>query len=104
MYEEPAERLAELVAADGRFRIQRDTDTDQPGLAVTCRSREETTWYGREIDGDTIADELYSGCHDDAIDDVIWSAQITVWDPVAGRNELWPFLTATVRTLPASPA
>lgn len=104
MYEEPAERLAELVVADGRFRIQRDTDTDQPGLAVTCRAGEETTWYGREIDGDTIADELYGGCHDDAIADVFWSAQVTVWDPVAGRNELWLFLTAAVSTLPASPA
>lgn len=94
MYDEPADRLVERITADGRFLIHRDTN-GAVGVAVTCRDGEQYTWYGRELDTDTIAEEMYGDCSDAAIIDVCCTDQVTVWDPVPGRNELWQFLAET---------
>jgi hypothetical protein len=98
LHPSPAAQLAALVAADGRFRIQHTGEPEH--IPVTCRDGVAGTWYGGETPAYVIAD-LYEGCGPDAINDVIASATVTVWDPIAGRNDLWEFLsTAAVHLAP----
>jgi hypothetical protein len=88
------ERLAAAVAADGRFRVQVEIDDEnkQPQIPVTWHHGQECTWYGGPNDGRRI-EETFPDCADAAIDDLYWADQVTVWDPLPGRNELWAFLT-----------
>jgi hypothetical protein len=99
MHEDRAVRLAELAAADGRFNVRYDgLPRLLPRIPVTCRNGEGHTWYGGGPNAE-LADELYGECNPGAVDDVTWSSQVTVWDPVPGRNGLWEFLAGAAGTI-----
>ncbi|MBL7261364.1 hypothetical protein [Paractinoplanes lichenicola] len=44
---------------------------------------------------------LYLGCSQHALEDISRAAQITVWDLVLGRNELWQFLAGAAAEVSA---
>jgi hypothetical protein len=92
-----AQRLAGLVVADGRFRIEHGPmEAGGNGVTVTWRDGHPYTRFGGRLSRRTMRDELYGGCSRQALKDVAWSQQVTIYDPVAGRNDLWEWLHTTV--------
>lgn len=91
-----AHRLAEMVIADGRFQVQYEGQHGRlPRIPVTVRGGEPCLWFGGDGAGELV-EELYGQLDEDVMADIYWSDQVTVWDPVAGRNELWGFLSTVM--------
>lgn len=65
-----------------------------PGVVVTYRDGVPVAEYGRQLDAPTIADLLYEGCGDAAIEAVCAAMQVTIYDPEPASNCLWSVLRA----------
>lgn len=92
-----AERLAaamdgtdfEVLAHDNK---EHTWGRGERGVAVTCREGQPFTEFGAQLSWNAIAGSLYDGCSDAAMVDIFNAKQVTVYDPVPGRNTLWPAL------------
>lgn len=94
-----ADRVHAAVKADGRFRMIPDFDLDDDlndGVVITWCDGRPYTRYARLCDEGTIRNEFYDGVSDAAVRDILWSLEVTVYDPVPGRNDLWAFLGQTL--------
>lgn len=67
------------------------------GSTVTTRAGQPVTGFGRRLPRRLIR-FLYEDCHQDAVADILAAHQVTVVDPVWGRdNVLWPVLAEATR-------
>jgi hypothetical protein len=62
------------------------------GIVVTSADGRPVTRFGDQIGRYVIANEIYDGCHQDAIAAVCAALQVTLYDPQPGANDLWPTL------------
>jgi hypothetical protein len=74
------------------------------GVPVTTADGRPVTVFGAQLTPAVIAGELYDGCDDAAIAAVCAAWQITIYDPRAGANDLWPLLRAAADRAGGGPA
>jgi hypothetical protein len=61
----------------------------EPGVNVTFLDGVPVTWFGTQASRAGIARDWYPGVHREALDQVAAARQVTIYDPVPGRNTLW---------------
>jgi hypothetical protein len=67
--------------------------TTGQGTTVTWADGDSCTVYGRQITANALGGvEFYQDCSDEAIAAICSAWQVTIYDPDAGLNDLWPVL------------
>jgi hypothetical protein len=90
------ERL-EAALAGTRYRIQAYPAGEQghEGVVVTRREGRAHTGFGGSMDDEDMAIQV-AGVGEPAVRAVRDGAEVVIWDPVVGRNDLWPKLHRAV--------
>jgi hypothetical protein len=101
------QRLAAAADQAGLLIAQhttRDEWDDHSGFAVTTRDGKRYTTYGRALGSDDLR-FLWTGCHRQAVDQIVDAVQVTLAYPMFGPDLLlWEVLAeVTARTVPHPP-